>query len=224
MNAVLPQPKSVSRDEWLTARLDLLARERELTRMRDAVAAQRRALPWVRVETPYVFQTIDGPKRLGALFAGKSQLAIYHFMLAPGDAAPCHGCAFLADHVDGARQHFENADLAFVAVSRAPLDDILEVRWRMGWRFPWVSSEGGSFNADFGVYYTAEQAAAGEALYNYGTSPGWAGDAHGVSIFARDETGQVFHTYSTYARGAESLLGAMNWLDLALRGETSTGP
>jgi predicted dithiol-disulfide oxidoreductase (DUF899 family) len=217
------QPRIASREAWLAARKALLAREREVTRLRDAVAAERRALPWVRVETPYLFDTPAGPKTLSDLFDGRSQLAVYHFMLTPGSDHVCPGCSFLSDHTDAARQHFEHADLAFCAVSRAPLAQIEPVKRRMGWRFNWVSSAGTSFNDDFGVHYTAEQVAAGEAPYNFGTTPGWAGDLHGTSIFAKDASGQVFHTYSAYARGNEMLVGAFNWLDLTPKGRNEQG-
>ncbi|WP_340643802.1 thioredoxin family protein [Phenylobacterium sp.] len=218
MRAESVTPAIVSRDAWLTQRLDLLARERELTRHRDAVAAQRRALPWVAVETDYVFDTPAGPRRLAELFDGRSQLAVYHFMLAPGSDHLCPGCSFLCDHVDAARRHFEHGDLTFTAISRAPLDEIAAVKRRMGWTFDWASSGATSFNADYGVFYTPEQVAAGRADYNYGTTPGWAGDLHGLSVFARDEAGAVFHTYSQYARASETLLGAFNWLDLTPKG------
>jgi predicted dithiol-disulfide oxidoreductase (DUF899 family) len=212
-------PAIAGRDEWLVARRALLARERELTRMRDAVAAERRALPWVRIDTPYVFAGPNGPVTLAELFGRRSQLAVYHFMLTPDSAHICPGCSFLSDHVDAARQHFEHADLSFAAISRAPLDWIERVRARMGWHFNWVSSHGTSFNADFGVHFTPEQLATGTTGYNYGTSPvREARDMHGTSIFARDASGQVFHTYSAYARGSEMLVGAFNWLDLVPKG------
>ncbi len=214
----------VSRKEWLAARKALLAKERELTHLRDRISAERRALPWVKVEEDYVFDAPEGRASLADLFDGRGQLAVYHFMLAPGSDHICDGCAFLADHVDGARQHFEQADLSFVAVSRAPLAQIEAVKRRMGWRFRWVSSFGSDFNYDYGVSFTAEQVARGQTGYNYGTTPYAAADLPGVSVFARDEAGQVFHTYSAYARGGELLIGAFNWLDLTPKGrnETST--
>lgn len=213
----------VSREEWLAARLALLAKERDLTRQLDRLRAERRALPWVEVTKPYVFETQGGPARLADLFAGRSQLAVYHFMLPPDSDHICDGCAFLADHVDAARQHFEQADLSFAAISRAPLARIEAVRRRMGWRFTWASSGGTDFNRDFGVSFTAEEIAAGTPRYNYGTTPYLAPDLHGVSIFARDAKDRVFHTYSSYARGPELLLGALNWLDLAPKGRNENG-
>src|SRR4051812_5793852 len=187
----------VSREEWLTARKALLARERAMTHELDALRAERRQLPWVRVEKRYVFEGPEGECTLGDLFRGHSQLAIYHFMLTPGSDHICPGCSFTMDHVDGARQHFERADLAFAAVSRAPVPRIEAVKVRMGWTFPWVSSDDGDFNYDFGVSFTEEDRAAGRAVYNYGKtvlkkSP----DMFGVSIFAKDENGAIFHTYS----------------------------
>ena len=215
-------PEIVSRKEWLIARKALLAKERELTHLRDRVSAERRALPWVKVEETYTFDALEGRVPLAGLFDGRSQLAVYHFMLAPGSDHICEGCAFIADHVDAARQHFEQADLSFVAVSRAPLAQIEAARRRMGWRFRWVSSFGGDFNYDYGVSFTDEQVAKGQTGY-YGTT-GYANpDLHGTGIFARDDAGQVFHTYSTYARGPELLLGAFNWLDLTPKGRNETG-
>ena len=160
---------------------------------------------------------------LADLFEGSSQLAVYHFMLAPGSDHICDGCAFLADHVDSARQHFEQAELSFVAVSRAPLAQIDAVKRRMGWRFRWVSSFGSDFNYDYGVSFTDEQVAKGQTGYNYGTTPYAHADLHGTSVFAKDEAGQVFHTYSTYARGCELLAGAFNWLDLTPKGRNEAG-
>jgi predicted dithiol-disulfide oxidoreductase (DUF899 family) len=212
------QNEIVSRDQWLAARKALLAREKETTRALDRLRAERRALPWVRVEKPYAFDTPNGRATLADLFEGRSQLVVYHFMLAPGSDRICDGCALLSDHVDAARMHFEHADLSFVAVSRAPLAQIERVKERMGWRFRWVSSQGSDFNYDFGVSFRPEQVARGEVGYNYGTTSYAAEDLHGTSVFAKGEDGSVFHTYSTYARGAELLGGAFNWLDLTPKG------
>lgn len=214
----MPPTPIVSREEWLAARKALLAKEKEMTRALDRLRAERRALPWVRVEKRYAFDAPEGPATLADLFDGRGQLAVYHFMLAPGSGHICDGCAFLSDHVDAARMHFEHADLSFAAVSRAPIAQIERVKRRMGWRFRWVSSAGGDFNHDFGVSFTPEQVASGTVGYNYGTTPYAAEDLHGVSVFARAEDGDVFHTYSAYARGAELLSGAFNWLDVAPKG------
>jgi predicted dithiol-disulfide oxidoreductase (DUF899 family) len=214
----------VSRDEWLTARKALFAKERAMTHQLDALRAERRQLPWVKIDKPYVFDGPDGECTLGDLFGDRSQLALYHFMLTPGSDHICPGCAFTVDHADAARQHFEQADLAFVAVSRAPIRRIEEVRERMGWTFPWVSSGDRDFNYDFGVSFTPEERAEGRAAYNYGlTTIRNASDMFGLSVFARDAKGDIFHTYSTYHRGTELLMGAFNWLDLAPKGRNENG-
>ncbi len=212
-----------SREEWLSARTALLEQERDLTHRLDALRAERRRLPWVRIDKPYVFQGEQGPCALGDLFGGRSQLAIYHFMLAPGAQHICPGCSFVSDHVDAARQHFEQADLSFAAVSRAPIERIAQVRARMGWGFRWVSSGEGDFNYDFGVSFRPEDRAAGRALYNYGlTTIQTSSDMFGVSIFVKDGQGQIFHTYSSYHRGVDLLLGAFAWLDLTPKGRNET--
>ena len=215
--------KIATREEWLAARKKLLAKERAMTHELDALRAERRQLPWVRVEKSYMFDGPQGKCTLGDLFRGRSQLAVYHFMLAPGSDHICGGCSFIADHIDAARQHFEHADLAFAAISRAPLERIEQVRRRLGWSFPWVSSHGTDFNYDYGVSFKKEDIAAGRALYNYGTPIKSSEDMHGTSIFAKDESGDVFHTYSTYHRGDELLMGAFNWLDLAPKGRNEAG-
>jgi predicted dithiol-disulfide oxidoreductase (DUF899 family) len=214
----------VSREEWLTARKALFARERAMTRELDALRAERRQLPWVRIEKNYVFDGPQGACTLGDLFGDRSQLAIYHFMLTPGSDHLCPGCSYTVDHVDAARQHFEHADLSFAAVSRAPLQRIEAVKERMGWAFPWVSSDGSDFNYDFGVSFTPEDRASGHATYNFGLTPiSKSPDMFGVSIFVNDESGDIFHSYSTYHRGTELLMGAFNWLDLTPKGRNETG-
>ncbi|GAB3684366.1 DUF899 domain-containing protein [Salinisphaera aquimarina] len=217
------QHSIVSRREWLAARKALLARERALTHELDALRAERRELPWVRVDKPYVFEGPEGEYRLGDLFRGRSQLAVYHFMLTPGSDHICKGCAFVADHIDTARQHFEHADLAFAAVSRAPLEQIESVKARMGWTFPWISSYGSDFNFDFGVSFRQEDLAAGRAVYNYGTPIHNSKDMFGTSIFVTDDSGAICHSYSTYHRGVEMLMGALMWLDLAPKGRNESG-
>lgn len=214
-----PPHTVATREDWLKKRELLLARERELTHQRDALAAARRALPWVRVEKDYVFDSPHGTRTLADLFDGRSQLAVYHFMLGPDSVNPCGGCSFIADHVDSARQHFEQADLSFVAISRAKVDKIEQVRQRMGWTFPWVSSHGNEFNYDYGVSFDGRPG----QTYNY-VPTGMKGDAHGTSIFAKDDAGAIFHTYSTFARGDEPFIGAFHWLDLTPKGrnEAST--
>lgn len=206
----------VSREQWLLARRELLRREKELTRQRDALCAARRELPWVRLETQYTFASPQGPVTLAQLFGERSQLFIYHFMLPPGGAI-CSGCALLSDHVDSSRQHFEQADLSFAAVSRAGIDQIEQARRRMGWSFRWVSSEKSSFNYDFGVSFSEDGIAQGTELYNYDKPPSGAGEAPGCSIFVK-EGQSIYHTYSAYTRGLESLIGAFAFLDLVPKG------
>jgi predicted dithiol-disulfide oxidoreductase (DUF899 family) len=216
------QPAIVSREEWLIARQRLLPKERAMTHALDALRAERRQLPWVRIDKSYVFEGPDGACTLGDLFRGRSQLAIYNFMLTPGSDHVCPGCSFIADHVDAARQHFEHADLSFAAVSRAPFQQIEGVRRRMGWTFAWVSSHGSDFNFDFGVSFTPEDMAAGRAIYNYGEAIRESPDMFGMHIFVQDRSGVIFHTYSTYRRGVELLLGALNWLDLVPKGRNES--
>lgn len=217
-------PSIVSREDWLRERKALLEKERALTHQLDALRAERRQLPWVKVDKPYVFEGSGGECTLGDLFEGNSQLAIYHFMLTPGSDHICPGCSFIMDHVDAARQHFEHADLAFAAVSRAPIAQIEAVKRRMGWTFRWVSSGEGDFNYDFGVSFRPEDRAAGRATYNYGLTPiRTSPDMFGVSIFVKDDAGDIFHSYSTYHRGPELLIGAFNWLDLIPKGRNEAG-
>jgi predicted dithiol-disulfide oxidoreductase (DUF899 family) len=211
------QHKIVSRDEWLAARKELLGKEKELTRLRDALSAERRKLPWVRVEKQYVFDGPNGKETLADLFGGKSQLIVYHFMLGPGWEEGCRSCSLLADHFDGANWHLPQRDVTLVAVSRAPLAEIEAFKRRMGWRFKWVSSYGNDFNYDFHVSFTKDQLAKGKVDYNYDMVEGY-DELPGLSVFYEDENGAVFHTYSAYARGLDLLIGAYNWLDMAPKG------
>jgi predicted dithiol-disulfide oxidoreductase (DUF899 family) len=208
----------VSRDAWVAERKALLAREKELTQLRDEIARRRRALPWVRIDKTYVFETQEGRRRLDELFDGRSQLLVQHFMLGPGWEEGCPSCSYMADHSDGMNVHLAHRDVTLVAVSRAPLAEIERFRRRMGWQFKWVSSHGSDFNYDFGVSFTPEQVAKGKVGYNYGTSPHVNDELPGISVFARDEAGDVFHTYSTYARGVEVMMGTYNMLDLTSKG------
>lgn len=209
--------KIVSREEWLAARRTLLARERDATHLRDAVSAERRALPWVRVETDYVFDTPGGTASLADLFDGRSQLLVQHFMLPPGGSI-CNGCAGAADMVDAARQHFEQADLSYAAVSRAPVAEIEAARRRLGWTFRWVSCGENRFNHDYGTAFTEEQMADGSAVYNYEPLSTLYPDLPGFSVFARGDDGSVFHTYSTYARGTELVFTPFAFLDMVPKG------
>lgn len=214
----------VSRDEWLAARRALLVREKQATRLRDEINAERLALPWVRVERDYVFDAPGGRKSLADLFAGRSQLIVYHFMLGPDWTAGCPGCSFLADHLDGALAHLEHHDVSLTAVSRAPLAKIVAYKARMGWRFPWVSSFGSDFNFDLGVSFTPEQLAQDTVAYNFtAIDAGQANDElPGLSAFYKDAAGDVFHTYSSYARGPEELIGTLMILDRAPKGRNET--
>lgn len=208
----------VSREEWLKARKAHLQAEKQLTRERDKLMEQRRALPWVKVEKDYVFEGPQGPVALAELFQGRSQLMVQHFMLGPGWKEGCTGCSFMADHVDAARQHFEQADLSFAAVARAPIAEIEAFKARMGWRFQWVSSNKNSFNYDFNVSFTEEELKQGAAVYNYRTIDPGIEDLPGCSVFTKNAAGEVFHSYSTYARGCEQLLGAFWFLDMVPKG------
>ena len=213
-----PRNQVVSREDWLAARMRHLEREKEFTRIRDQLAAERRRLPWVRVETPYTFEGPDGRETLGDLFAGRSQLVVYHFMLGPGWAEGCPSCSFLCDHLDGALVHLANRDVTLLAVSRAPLEEIEAFKKRMGWRFKWVSSFGAAFNRDYHVSFTPEEMSREEVYYNYRTGPFPSEEGPGASVFFKDEAGDIFHTYSAYARGLDLLIGTYNVLDLVPKG------
>jgi predicted dithiol-disulfide oxidoreductase (DUF899 family) len=236
-----------TREEWRVARLALLEREKELTRLSDELAQIRQALPWVRVEKEYSFDTDGGAKTLAELFDGRSQLLVYHFMFGPSYEAGCPTCSSMADSFDAWRAHLENHDVTFLAISRAPLEKLRAYKDRMGWGFPWASSAGNDFNFDFGVSFTDEQQRSG-AEYNFrelptmqpiieagiepivkqaeatGTDPaGYMTEAPGMSAFAL-ENGGVFHTYSAYARGLDVLMGYYQWLDRAPKGRNEGDP
>lgn len=204
----------VSRDEWVAASRLLLAREKELTSLRDQLAEERRALPWVRVDKAYTFDTHEGPRTLGELFGSHSQLVVYHFMMAPGQAQGCIGCSFVLDHLQGAVVHLAHHDVRVVVVSRAPLDEIARYQVRMGWPVEWVSSHGSDFNYDHQVSFTPKQVASGTVDYNFKRQPAWGEEAPGISVFHRNAAGEIFHTYSSYGRGGEVLLGAYALLDM----------
>jgi len=209
--------KIVSRQEWTEARKAFLDKEKEFTRARDRLSAERRALPWVKIDKAYVFDTPEGKKTLAELFDGRSQLIVYHFMLGPDWEEGCPSCSFLADHFDGANIHLAQRDVTFVAISRAPLAEIEAFRRRMGWRFPWVSSFGSDFNFDYQVSF-ADVAVGKDGDYNYERQEIVSDEMPGASVFYKDETGGVFHTYSAYARGLDILVGAYNFLDLTPKG------
>ncbi|WP_380873558.1 hypothetical protein ACFB49_42270 [Sphingomonas sp. DBB INV C78] len=207
----------VSREEWLDERKALLEREKEYTKERDRLTAARMALPWVRIDKDYQFDTPTGRKSLADLFDGRSQLIVYHFMLPPEWEAGCPGCSFIGDHLGGTLPHLNHHDVTLIAVSRGPLDLIERYKQRMGWNFPWASSAGCDFNYDFDVSFRAEDIAAGTATHNYRPARD-TGEAPGLSAFYKDEQGQIFHTYSTYDRGLEELLGTYMILDRAPKG------
>jgi predicted dithiol-disulfide oxidoreductase (DUF899 family) len=211
--------KIVSEQKWIVARKALLAKEKAFTKARDRLSAERRKLPWVKVEKNYVFDGSDGKTTLGELFAGRSQLIIYHFMFGPGEKQGCPMCSFLSDHIDGALLHLKHHDVSLVVVSRALRAEFEPYRKRMGWHFKWVSSNGSEFNRDYHVSFTKEDIADGNTMYNYkADGKKTEGEAPGISAFYQDERGEIFHTYSCYARGGDLLIGAYNYLDLAPKG------
>lgn len=213
----------VSRAEWEPARRALLAAEKEHTRQRDLLAAARLALPWVKIEKEYVFESPAGRVTLAELFDGRSQLFLKHFMMGPGQAGQCVGCSLEVDHVEGLLEHLNNHDVTYAVVARAPIAEIEAVRRRMGWRFPWVSSFESDFNYDFHVSFTPEEVASGKAWVNYREGAPGLEDHSGDSVFFKDESGQVFHTYSTYGRGGEEFLGIYRMLDVMPKGRNEHG-
>jgi len=212
------QHKVVSQNEWLAARKALLAKEKEFSKARDQLSAARRDLPWLKVEKNYVFDGPHGKEKLADLFGGKGQLIVYHFMLGPGWVQGCPSCSFLADHFDGAVVHLAQRDVSLVVVSRAPLAEIEAYKKRMGWKFKWVSSHASDFNQDFHVSFSPEEKARGKVEYNYAMTEFPSEEAPGLSAFARNEHDEIFHTYSSYARGLDILVGTYNFLDMAPKG------
>jgi predicted dithiol-disulfide oxidoreductase (DUF899 family) len=216
-------PKVTSPTQWLTARKELLLKEKEFTRLRDELSRQRRELPWERVEKEYLFDGPGGRETLAELFEGRSQLITYHFMFGPDWAEGCHGCSFLADHFDGSVPHLNARDVTLVGVSRAALPQIEAFKKRMGWRFKWVSSYGSDFNYDYHVSFTKELQTKADVNYNFGTQKHPGEEGPGASAFYKDATGDIFHTYSTYGRGLDILIGAYNFLDMAPKGRDEDG-
>jgi predicted dithiol-disulfide oxidoreductase (DUF899 family) len=212
----------VSRDEWLAARKQHLIREKELTRLRDQLNAERRVLPWVKVEKSYVFDGPDGRQSLADLFDGRSQLIVKHFMLGPDWQEGCVGCSFEVDHVGGALVHLEHHDVSYVVVSRAPLPKIEAFKQRMSWRFKWVSSYGSDFNYDFHVSFKDDEIAKGEAYYNYEVREIGIDELSGRSVFYKDAANDIFHTYSSYGRGGEPFLGTYSYIDITPKGRDET--
>lgn len=211
-------PKIATREQWLDARKTLLLEEKELTRRRDELAEQRRNLPWIRIEKDYVFEGSNGRASLESLFAGRSQLAIYHFMFGPGWKEGCPVCSVCVDHLAPSVPHVAARDVSLVLVSRAPYAEIAPFKARMGWEIPWYSSHGSDFNFDFHVSFTREEVASGTPLYNFGSVTFPSPEAGGMSIFAKDEQGVIYHTYSAYGRGNEQAMGVYNVLDLVPKG------
>ena len=214
----------VSPAEWLAARKQHLTKEKELTRLRDQLSAERRELPWVKVEKEYVFDTPEGRKTLADLFDGRSQLIVQHFMFGPDWDQGCIGCSFAADHVDAAYMHLKHHDVTYVAVARAPLAKLEAYRKRMGWRFKLVSSYGSDFNYDYHVSFTKDDLAKGKVYYNYEMTEEGFDELPGASVFYKDASGDVFHTYSSYGRGGEEVLGAYMLLDITPKGRNESGP
>lgn len=213
----------VSPQEWIASRRELLRKEKEFTKLRDDLSRQRRELPWEKIEKKYVFQGPNGTETLADLFDGRSQLIVYHFMFGPGWEAGCPSCSYLADHFDGSLIHLANRDVTLVVVSRAPMAQIEAFKKRMGWRFKWVSSFDSDFNSDYHVSFTKEGAAKGKGDYNYELVEFPSEEAPGASVFYKNGEGELFHTYSSYARGLDILVGTYNFLDLVPKGRDEDG-
>ena len=219
MTTLTPTHRVVSRETWLKERKALLAREKELTHLRDQLATERRELPWVRIEKDYVFDTPDGKRTLADLFDGRGQLVIYHFMFHPDWKEGCPSCSFVVDHFDGALPHLAARDVTLTVVSRAPLAKIEPFKKRMGWRFNWVSSFGSDFNFDYHVSFAAEPRPQSKIDYNYTMQEFPSNEAPGLSVFCKDPaTGEILHTYSTYGRGLDQFVGTYTLLDLVPKG------
>jgi predicted dithiol-disulfide oxidoreductase (DUF899 family) len=217
------QGRVVSHDEWLKARTQFLAKEKQLTRLRDELARERQGMPWERVEKHYIFENDEGKRCLEELFDGSGQLIVYHFMMGPGWPEGCPSCSFLADQFDAMRPHLLARDVNLVAISRAPWKEIAEFKKRMGWKFPWYSSFGTEFNRDFGVSFTKGEVESRKMPYNYTVQQFPAEEAPGASVFTKDDAGALFHTYSTYGRGLDMMLNAYNFIDLTPKGRNEEG-
>ena len=215
--------KIVSREEWIEARKALLAREKDFTHARDRLSEERRALPWVKVEKPYMFESAAGTKTLAGLFKGRPQLVVQHFMFAPEWHEGCKSCSFWADGFERMIPHLAARDTTLVAVSRAPVAKLEAFKTRMGWTFDWVSSAPSDFNFDYAVSFTPDQVKSGANIYNFGTSGFGVEEAPGISVFCRDEAGDIFHTYSCFARGLDMMNAAYHYLDLTPLGRHEDG-
>lgn len=214
----------VSQTEWLAARKALLAKQKELTRARDRISAELRALPWVQVDKNYVFDTTGGKKSLADLFGGRSQLIVYHFMWRADLDDGCVGCSFLCDHLDGVNLHLPHNDVTLIVASRAPLATLQNYKKRMGWEFDWVSSDGSDFNYDYHVSFTKDELASGKVFYNFQVTDAAIEELSGTSVFYKAENGDVYHTYSSYSRGDEEVIGTYMWLDIVPKGRNENGP
>jgi len=223
MTTEVKHPKVVSHADWLAARKQFLTKEKEFTRLRDELSRQRREMPWEKVEKNYVFDGPRGKETLADLFDGRSQLIVYHFMFGPGWKEGCPSCSYLADHFDGMTIHLAHRDVTLSAVSRGPIAQIEAFKRRMGWRFHWVSSFGSDFNYDYHVSFTPEERAKGTVHYNYGEMEFPSEEGPGLSVFLKDSGGEIYHTYSSYARGLDILVGTYNFLDLAPKGRDEAG-
>ena len=215
--------KIVTHDTWLAARTAFLEKEKEFTRLRDELSEARRALPWEPVEKHYVFEGASGKQALAEVFGARSQLVVYHFMFDPSWAAGCKSCSFWADNFDHIGPHLAHRDITFVAISRAPYEKLEGFRKRMGWGFTWLSSSGSDFNFDYGASWTPEQIASGEVTCNYRKSKPVGSENVGISVFAKDDGGRVFHTYSAYSRGVDMMNGAYHYIDLTPKGRDEGG-
>lgn len=220
----MAQHAIVSHDEWLAARRQLLDEEKAFTRQRDALSARRREMPWERIEKNYRFEGPEGALSFADLFAGRSQLVIYHFMLGPDWESGCKSCSFWADNFNGIDVHLARRDVTLAAVSRAPFAKIRAFKERMGWSFAWVSSSDSDFNYDFQVSFEPADLAKGEVFYNFKMQKMRLSEMPGISVFARDDEGKIFHTYSCYQRGLDMLNGAYHFLDLVPKGRDEEGP
>jgi predicted dithiol-disulfide oxidoreductase (DUF899 family) len=218
-----PRHEVVSHSEWIEARRELLRKEKEFTRLRARMSEQQRALPWEAVDKSYAFDGPDGRETLSDLFAGRSQLIVYHFMFGPEGSAGCQFCSFWADNFDGAIVHLAQRDVTMVAVSRAPYAKLAAYRQRMGWRFKWVSSGDTDFNFDFQASFAPDAVESNDTLYNFTAQAPGKSEREGISVFCRDEDGRIFHTYSTYARGIDAVNGTYQLLDLVPRGRDEGG-
>ena len=213
----------VSHEQWVAERVAFMAKEKELTRLRDELSRQRRELPWEQVTKSYIFDGPRGKETLAELFEGRSQLVVYHFMFAPSWDEGCKSCSFWADNFDGIDIHLAHRDITFLAISRAPLPKLEAYRKRMGWTFKWVSAGESDFNYDFNVSFDAEAAKNGTANYNYGTGRQVQEEMPGISVFYKDRDGDIYHTYSTYSRGLDLMNGAYNYIDLTPKGRDEAG-